>query len=49
MSEGGTVAPPAAVANAVADALAQLGVKVTRLPLSPAAIVDMIEAQTADP
>jgi carbon-monoxide dehydrogenase large subunit len=49
VGEGGAIGAPPAVANAVADALAQLGVKVTRLPLSPAAIVDMIEAQTADP
>ena len=35
MGEGGTVGAPAAIANAVADALRPLGVSVTRLPLLP--------------
>ena len=29
--------------NAVADALAPFGVTITRLPLTPAAIVDLLE------
>jgi carbon-monoxide dehydrogenase large subunit len=33
--EGGTIAPPAAIANAVADALAPFGARVTDLPLGP--------------
>ena len=45
VGEGGAIGAPPAVINAVADALAPLGVKVTRLPLSPAAIVAMIEEQ----
>ena len=36
VGEGGAIAAPAAVANAIADALAPLGVTITRLPLSPA-------------
>jgi aerobic carbon-monoxide dehydrogenase large subunit len=35
MGEGGTVGAPAAIANAVADALRPLGVSVTRLPIRP--------------
>ncbi|HKZ05860.1 MAG TPA: xanthine dehydrogenase family protein molybdopterin-binding subunit [Methylomirabilota bacterium] len=33
MGEGGTIGAPAAIANAVADAVRPLGVRVTRLPL----------------
>jgi carbon-monoxide dehydrogenase large subunit len=38
VGEGGAIGAPPAVANAVADALAPLGVTVTRLPLTPGAI-----------
>ena len=43
VGEGGAIAAPAAVANAIADALAPLGVTITRLPLSPATIVALID------
>ncbi|WP_218040439.1 xanthine dehydrogenase family protein molybdopterin-binding subunit [Actinomadura sp. WMMB 499] len=36
VGEGGAIGAPPAVVNAVADALAPLGVKITRLPVSPA-------------
>ena len=36
VGEGGTLGPPAALANAVADALAPLGVEVNELPITPA-------------
>jgi len=39
MGEGGAIGAPAAVFNAVADALAHLGVVLTDQPLTPAAIV----------
>ena len=42
VGEGGAIGAPAAVVNAVADALAPFGVTVTRLPLSPAAIVGLL-------
>jgi carbon-monoxide dehydrogenase large subunit len=45
VGEGGAIGAPPAVANAVADALAPLGVKITRLPLTPAAIVALLEEQ----
>jgi carbon-monoxide dehydrogenase large subunit len=35
MGEGGTIGAPAAIANAVADALAPLNVSVTSLPILP--------------
>lgn len=35
MGEGGTIGAPAAIANAVADALAHLGVEIDELPISP--------------
>jgi carbon-monoxide dehydrogenase large subunit len=43
VGEGGAIGAPPAVVNAVADALAPLGVTVTRLPLSPARIVAMMQ------
>jgi carbon-monoxide dehydrogenase large subunit len=44
MGEGGAIGSPPAVANAVADALAHLGVRVNKQPLGPANIVALIEA-----
>ena len=44
VGEGGAIGAPPAVVNAVADALAPFGVEITRLPLTPAAIVDLLEA-----
>lgn len=43
VGEGGAIGAPPAVVNAVADALAPLGVVVDRLPLSPATVVALIE------
>ena len=42
VGEGGAIGAPPAVVNAVADALAPLGVKVTRLPLTPASLVELV-------
>jgi aerobic carbon-monoxide dehydrogenase large subunit len=47
MGEGGAISPPAAIANAVEDALAPFGVRVTRTPLSPAAVLGLIRAGRA--
>ena len=44
MGEGGAIGAPAAVFNAIADALAPLGVVLTDQPLTPAAIVSAISA-----
>jgi aerobic carbon-monoxide dehydrogenase large subunit len=42
MGEGGAVAPPAAIANAVRDALAALGAEVNETPLTPARVLAAI-------
>ncbi|MCL2585173.1 MAG: xanthine dehydrogenase family protein molybdopterin-binding subunit [Streptosporangiales bacterium] len=44
VGEGGAIGAPAAVANAVADALSPFGVTVTQLPLTPDAIVGLISS-----
>jgi carbon-monoxide dehydrogenase large subunit len=49
MAEGGTIGAPAAVANAVADALAPLGVRLTDFPLGPSQIIEAIMAAEASP
>ena len=43
MGEGGAVAPPAAIANAVRDALAPLGVEINETPLTPQRVLAAIE------
>jgi carbon-monoxide dehydrogenase large subunit len=45
IGEGGAIAPPAAIANAVNDALAPLGVEITESPLTPRRIVEAILAK----
>jgi carbon-monoxide dehydrogenase large subunit len=47
MGEGGAIAPPAAIANAVADALAHLGVEINETPLSPRRVREAIERAAA--
>lgn len=42
MGEGGAIAPPAAIANAVADALAPFGVRVNEIPLTPERVLNCI-------
>jgi carbon-monoxide dehydrogenase large subunit len=42
MGEGGAVAPPAAIANAVRDALAPLGVEINETPLTPHRVLSAI-------
>jgi carbon-monoxide dehydrogenase large subunit len=45
VGEGGAIGAPPAVVNAVADALSPFGVEVTRLPLSPARIVELVRGR----
>lgn len=45
--EGGAIAPPAAIANAVTDALRPLGVSVACTPISPASLWSAIEEARA--
>jgi carbon-monoxide dehydrogenase large subunit len=47
MGEGGAIGAPPAVANAIADALAPLGVRLTNFPIRPSDIVDAIAAATS--
>ena len=42
IGEGGAIAPPAAIANAVNDALAPLGVEITESPMTPRRIVEAL-------
>lgn len=42
VGEGGAIGAPAAVINAVLDALSPFGARLTRLPLSPEAVVEMV-------
>ncbi len=44
MGEGGTIGAPAAVANAVADALAPLGIEIHELPVTPERLYRLLEA-----
>ncbi len=44
IGEGGAIAPPAALANAVNDALAPLGVELLHSPITPRRIVEAVLA-----
>ncbi|MFI5265805.1 MAG: molybdopterin cofactor-binding domain-containing protein, partial [Chloroflexota bacterium] len=44
MGEGGLIGAPAAIANAVADALAPLGIEIDRTPISPGYLFVMLNA-----
>jgi carbon-monoxide dehydrogenase large subunit len=43
--EGGTIGAPAAVANAIADALAPLGVEISQLPATPERLFRLLTAR----
>ena len=47
IGEGGAIAPPAAIVNAVNDALAPLGVELAESPVTPRRILTAIEAAKA--
>jgi len=47
LGEGGAISPPAAIANAIDDALAPLGVRITGTPASPARVLHAIETARA--
>jgi carbon-monoxide dehydrogenase large subunit len=44
LGEGGAISPPAAIANAVEDALRPFGVEVPSVPLTPERVLALIEA-----
>jgi carbon-monoxide dehydrogenase large subunit len=43
MGEGGTIGAPAAIANALADALAPLGIEIFELPMTPERLFQLME------
>ena len=49
VGEGGAIAPPAALANAIEDALAPFGARITEGPVSPERIVALIAAAEPTP
>ena len=44
MGEGGTIGAPAAIANALADALSPLGIAIDELPATPERLFRLIAA-----
>ena len=42
VGEGGAISPPAAVSNAIEDALAPFGVRITETPVSPARLMALL-------
>jgi aerobic carbon-monoxide dehydrogenase large subunit len=44
MGEGGTIGAPAAIANAISDALAPLGIEIDELPVTPERLFRLIRA-----
>jgi carbon-monoxide dehydrogenase large subunit len=49
IGEGGAISPPAAIANAVEDALSPWGVRVTRTPLGPSVVLGLLERAGGKP
>ena len=46
MGEGGTIGSPAAIANAVTDALSHLGIDVVELPITPARLYGLVKSRS---
>ena len=44
MGEGGTIGAPAALANAVSDALSPLGIEINELPITPERLFQLVRA-----
>ena len=47
MGEGGTIGAPAAIANAISDALQPLGIEITELPASPERIFRLMHGASS--
>jgi len=43
MGEGGTIGAPAAIANAISDALLPLGIEIKELPATPERLFQLIK------
>lgn len=48
MGEGGTIGAPAALANAVSDALAPLGIEINELPITPQRLFELMRGRNAE-
>ena len=48
VGEGGTIGAPGAVANAIADALAPLGVEITELPVTGERLFRLLAGKDSD-
>ena len=48
IGEGGAIAPPAAIVNAINDALQDLGVEIAETPVSPRRLLAAIAAAARD-
>lgn len=46
VGESGTIGPPAAIANAVADALPEIADRITDVPLTPAAVWSLLQVSS---
>ena len=46
LGEGGAISPPAAIANAIEDALAPFGVRITETPVTAARIVALLQRRS---
>jgi carbon-monoxide dehydrogenase large subunit len=49
MGEGGTIGAPAAIANALADALAPFGAEIFELPMTPERLFRLVESARRTP
>jgi carbon-monoxide dehydrogenase large subunit len=47
IGESGAIGPPAAIGNAINDALRGLGVEVNALPITPRRLLALIQAATS--
>jgi aerobic carbon-monoxide dehydrogenase large subunit len=49
LGEGGAIAPPAAIANALADALLPFTAQVNEIPLSPSRVLELLSRKAKNP
>ena len=49
LGEGGAISPPAAVVNALNDALNSLGADITQTPVTPLRVLEAIESGAVSP
>ena len=49
MGEGGTIGAPAAIANAVSNALLPLGIEINELPITPDRLFRLIREANGEP